>query len=90
MSWINQPAFSRKAGKIGLGVAVLIAMAGAVGAQERYPAAADQHDGASQSPNQSLAPSRADRAAFGRSGTRGREGLGENPAEPEGPGNVAN
>ncbi len=35
-----------------------------------------------------LSLSRLDRANFDHSGTRGREGLGESPFHPEGPGNV--
>jgi len=31
-----------------------------------------------------------DRKAYGESGTRGRMGLGADPAHPEGPGNVSN
>jgi hypothetical protein len=45
--------------------------------------------GAEQSPSLGSSPSRADRADFDRSGTRGRWGLGGTPFRPEGPGNVS-
>jgi hypothetical protein len=61
---------------------------GAASAQQAYPPRPNQYYSLyEQSPGD--APSRADRAEFDRSGTRGRMGLGASPYHPEGPGNVS-
>ena len=64
-----------------------ILVIGAAAAQQAYPTRASQYYGYyGQDPG--FAPSRADRAAFDRSGTRGHMGLGASPYHPEGPGNA--
>jgi hypothetical protein len=90
--WINRAA----ARKIGLGAAILVASVGTVAAGELYLSSpANQYyspyenDGRFEEPNPGVAPSRADRNQFDRSGTRGRQGLGASPLHPEGPGNVS-
>ena len=88
-TWMNKSAFPCEARKIGLAVAVLLALTGGATAQPRYHMRVDQFYSIYPSPNQSGAPSRWDRARFDRSGTRGRQGLGANPVRPEGPGNVS-
>jgi hypothetical protein len=91
--WINKAAASYKAQKIGLAAAILVASVGAVVADDRFPPnqyyGPYEHNGPFVKPNPGLAPSRADRNAFFRSGTRGRLGLGGSPIHPEGPGNVS-
>ena len=74
--------------------AMPIASTSIVAVQEQYPLGPNlyyRQDGLyeyrSVAPN--LARSRADRWRFHRSGTRGRMGLGADPARPEGPGNVS-
>jgi hypothetical protein len=83
---------TQKALQLALATAVFLTSARAVAAEDHQPTAlpanANQYHGPNQNPPAGLAPSRADRAKFNRSGTRGREGLGEDPAHPEGPGNV--
>jgi hypothetical protein len=73
--------------RIALMAAAVIASTGLVVAKEhqatKQPAYANQYYGLYQGSRD------ADRAQFDRSGTRGREGLGEDPLHPEGPGNVA-
>lgn len=71
------------------GLASILAI-GAASAQQAYQPRANQYYGYyDQGPGLGGASSRADRAAFDRSGTRGREGLGASPYHPEGPGNVS-
>jgi hypothetical protein len=100
--WINRAAVSHKVRTTGLAAAIVVASVGAVAADERY---ATGQSGFSALPPlyegspfsspyfanqfQGLAPSRADRNQFDRSGTRGREGLGASPVHPEGAGNVS-
>ncbi len=73
--------------------ALLVVSAGAAAAKDSHsdkqPANADQYYGLDSSGTGAPAVSRLDRANFDHSGTRGREGLGESPFHPEGPGNVA-
>ncbi len=88
MRTFKNPSVANR-GRALLAAAVLIASAGVAAAKDQYPANAQTYYGLYQSPSDSIAPSRADRADFDRSGTRGREGLGESPFHPEGPGNVA-
>jgi hypothetical protein len=88
-TWMNKWAYPCKACKIGLAVAVLVALTGGAMAQPRYLFRADQFYSIYPGPNQEAAPSRWDRARFDRSGTRGRYGLGASPARPEGQGNVS-
>ena len=91
--WISKAAASHKAEEIGLAAAILVASIGVVAADERFPP--DQYYGPYENsgpfvkPNPGLAPSRADRNDFFRSGTRGRQGLGASPIHPEGAGNVS-
>jgi hypothetical protein len=80
---INKMAASHKAQKFGLAAVILCVSVGTVAADERYPASpANQYYGPYENngpfvkPIPGLAPSREDRNAFNRSGTRGREGLG--------------
>lgn len=87
--WTAKAIARHRAPIIGLAAAALAASTGAASAQERYPSRADQYYDVYASPNPRTAPSRWDRARFDRSGTRGRMGLGANPAHPEGPGNVS-
>lgn len=49
-----------------------------------------EYVGLYQNPAQALNVDQQDHRLFDRSGTVGREGLGESPFHPEGPGNVAN
>ena len=92
--WINKAAASHKAQKIGLAAAILMASVGAVAADERFPPnqfyGPYEDNGRFVKPSQDLPPSREDRNAFYRSGTRGRQGLGASPIHPEGAGNVSN
>lgn len=79
--------------KAQLAASILVASVGTAAADERFPS--NQYYGPYENngvkPNPGLAPSRADadRNAFFRSGTRGRNGLGASPIHPEGPGNVS-
>lgn len=88
-TWMNSWAFPSEARKIGVGVAVLVALTGGATAQPRYHLRTEQFYSIYPSPNQVADPSRWDRARFNRSGTRGREGLGASARHPEGPGNVS-
>jgi hypothetical protein len=82
----NVPA-RQKALKMALAAAILTSWIGNVIAQERQHLPTDQEPIRSGDPEPNgLAPSRADRWDYDRSGTRGREGLGADPAHPEGPG----
>ena len=83
---------NQKARRIALAAAVLTASTGVAAAQDRQakqPANANQYYGLYQGSPDGVAVSRWDRSRFDHSGTRGREGLGEDPLHPEGPGNVA-
>ena len=80
----------RKAVITGLAAVTLTVSIGAAGAQQYYVAPGDQYYGTPAIPDPQIAPSRWDRARFDRWGTRGREGLGATPMQPEGPGNVSN
>jgi hypothetical protein len=86
-------ATNRKVRRIALLAAVFLGSTGVVAAKDnqpaRQPANANQYYGLYQGTPDGLAVSRWDRARFDHSGTRGREGLGEDPLHPEGPGNVA-
>lgn len=75
--------------RVVLVAAALIASMGVVAAKDRQPADAGQYYGLYQSPSSNIAPARSDRLDFDHSGTRGRQGLGESPFNPEGPGNVS-
>ncbi len=92
-SFATRSAKGQKALQLALAIAVFLTSARAVVAEDHQPttqrANANQSHGLNQNPSAGLAPSRADRAKFNRSGTRGREGLGEDPAHPEGPGNAS-
>ena len=91
-SYTTRSAAGQKAPQLALAIAVFLMSARAVAAEEHQPttqpANANQYHGPNQNPSAVLATSRADRAKFNRSGTRGREGLGADPAHPEGPGNT--
>lgn len=67
------------------GLASILAI-GTASAQQAYQPRASQYY-SYYDQGQGLASSRADRAEFDRSGTRGRMGLGASPFHPEGPGN---
>lgn len=56
---------------------------------EEPPAGAREYFGLSQSPGQGLTIDQQNLRLFDRSGTVGREGLGQSPFHPEGPGNVS-
>jgi hypothetical protein len=81
--------------KVQLAASILVASVGTAAADERFPSnqyyGPYENNGRFVKPNPGLAPSRADadRNAFFRSGTRGRQGLGASPIHPEGPGNVS-
>jgi hypothetical protein len=89
---IDKAVASRKAQ---LAAAILVASATTVAADERFPSnqyyGPYENNGSFVKAKPGLAPSRADadRNAFFRSGTRGRQGLGASPIHPEGPGNVS-
>jgi hypothetical protein len=83
---------NRTAGRVALAAAVVMGSTGVVAAKNKHPVKpvdANQYYGLYQGSPDGLAVSRWDRARFDHSGTRGREGLGEDPLHPEGPGNVA-
>ena len=88
-SLANRSAASR----VLFALAALAMSAGAASATDRHhvkqPAKANQYYGVYQSPVQSLPLDQADQIQFKRAGTIGREGLGESPRHPEGPGNVS-
>lgn len=76
-------AYYRKALMIGLAVMMLMASTSVVAAEGRY--IYYHRNGLYE--YRSVAPSHWDRHKFHHSGTRGRLGLGADPAHPEGPGN---
>lgn len=75
------------AGKIGLAAAILVALAGAVAADERYPLGSAPGFSARQQEGRSAAQQ--DRIHYDSSAPVGRMGLGADPAHPEGPGNFS-
>jgi hypothetical protein len=86
-----------KAWRFALAFAALAASAGAVAAKDHpapkqpaKPAAASQDRDLQPKPSHPLNPEEADEARFHDSGTRGREELGADPHNPEGPGNQVN
>ena len=85
-AWSEKTRAHHKLQKIGLAATVLLASVRVVMAQEQYapPQYGSYHNSA---PCTSLAD--CDRKAYDESGTRGRMGLGADPAHPEGPGNVS-
>jgi hypothetical protein len=87
--WTEKARAHRKAPITGLAAAMLMASMGVVAAQEQYPPTRDLYNRYGLYEYRSVAPSRWDRLRFHRSGTRGRMGLGADPAHPEGPGNVS-
>ena len=84
----NHSAASRKARRITLAAAVLVASTGAVVANDHLPAHANRYYGLNEHRSVRVNAPRINRANFDPSGTRGREDLGESPFYPEGPGNV--
>jgi hypothetical protein len=76
---------------LGLAVVLLMGSAGVVAAKDRsvQPADANQYYGLFEGLSGDPAPAQIDRRNFDHSGTRGREGLGDSPFHPEGPGNVS-
>lgn len=79
---------------LGLAAVLLMALSATADARSRHaymPPSADENPWQeyyqSQPPCTSLDD--CDRKAYGESGTRGRMGLGADPAHPEGPGNVS-
>jgi Trm5-related predicted tRNA methylase len=87
--WTEKARAHRKAPITGLAAAMLMASMGVVAAQEHYPPTRDLYSRYGLYEYRSVAPSRWDRLRFHRSGTRGRMGLGADPAHPEGPSNVS-
>jgi len=86
-AWSEKTRARQKTRKIGLAATVLLASV-------RVVAAEDQHDqppygSYQQNPPPCTSLADCDRKAYGESGTRGRMGLGADPAHPEGPGNVS-
>jgi hypothetical protein len=72
--------------------AALVAFAGAAAAMDHHakrPVKLSHYYGLYQNPVRGLPLDQVDQAQFSRSGTIGREGLGESPRHPEGPGNVS-
>lgn len=82
-------AFRRKPA-LGILLTVTALYAGVAAAEPSHPPAqaAGGHSTSAQAPCPSL--SDCDRRAYDYSGTRGRMGLGADPAHPEGPGNAPN
>jgi hypothetical protein len=68
---------------------MLIASMGVAAAQERRPSGSDQYYNPYPNPPPCASLADCDRKAFDESGTRGRMGLGADPAHPKGPGNVS-
>ena len=89
----NRTAASPTARRLGVVAALLMASVGAAAAQAsppvQRPAKASQYYGLYEGSSGGLTPAQVDHRTFDRSGTRGREGLGDSPFHPEGPGNVA-
>jgi hypothetical protein len=83
--WSEKVLARRKAQKIGLAVAALMASMGVVTAQEQH-----EHPQCGYCQNRPPCTSLDDcnRKAYDESGTPGRMGLGADPAHPEGPGNA--
>jgi hypothetical protein len=79
-AWSEKTRARQKTGKIGLAATVLFGL----GARRRGRGSAYQ-----QNPPPCTSLADCDRKAYGESGTRGRMGLGADPAHPEGPGNVS-
>jgi hypothetical protein len=79
-----------KCQKVAFVLALSIAAAGEVAAQDRRPS---QDPRLTHQADKSQTPCRSlddcDRKDFDESGTRGRMGLGANPMHPEGPGNFS-
>ena len=92
-TFTNRSAASRKVRRFFLAAAALAASAGAAAALDHHPAKppakANQYYGLYQNPAENISMDRADHLLYHRSGTIGREGLGESPRHPEGPGNVS-
>jgi hypothetical protein len=83
--WSEKALARRKAQKIGLAVAVLMASTRVVAAQEQHE---HQQYGFYQDRPPCTSLDDCNRKAYDKSGTPGRMGLGADPAHPEGPGNV--
>jgi hypothetical protein len=85
-AWSEKARARHKTQKIGLTVVVLVASMRVVAAQEQHE---QPPYGSYQNPPPCTSLADCDRKAYGESGTRGRMGLGADPAHPEGPGNVS-
>jgi hypothetical protein len=85
-TWSEKALARHKTQKIGLAAAALLASMHVVAAQEQRE---QPHYGSYQNPPPCTSLADCGRKAYGESGTRGRMGLGADPAHPEGPGNVS-
>lgn len=85
-TWSDKALARHKIQKIGLAAAVLLASMSVVAAQEQQ---AHPEHGSYQNPPLCSSLADCDSKAYDESGTRGRMGLGADPAHPEGPGNVS-
>ena len=84
--WSERTRARYKTRKIGVAATVLLASVRVVVAQEQH---APPQYGSYQNPPPCTSLADCDRKAYDESGTRGRMGLGADPAHPEGPGNVS-
>jgi hypothetical protein len=90
-SFTSHCAANRKVRRVSLAAAVLIASAGAVAASDNRPTVTHHYyRSVYEHRSVSIAAPWIDDADFDHSGTLGRLGLGANPVDPEGPGNVEN
>jgi hypothetical protein len=85
-TWSEKALARHKTQMIGLAAVVLLASMRVVVAQEQRE---QPRYGSYQNPPPCTSLADCDREAYGESGTRGRMGLGADPAHPEGPGNVS-
>jgi hypothetical protein len=83
-TWSEKALARRKAQKIGLAVAALVALMRVVAAQEQRE---HPQDGFYQNRPPCTSLGDCYRKAFDKAGTPGRMGLGADPAHPEGPSN---
>ena len=84
--WSERTRARYKAQKIGLAATVLLASVRVVAAQEQHT---PPQYGSYQNPHPCTSLADCDRKSYDELGTRGRMGLGADPAHPEGPGNVS-
>ncbi len=89
MRRLNKIASTNGKARAAFAAVLLIASIGAAAAKDHAPAHARDYYGLYQNPAAAFSPASEDRMDYDHSGTRGREGLGESPFHPEGPGNVS-